>query len=201
MKSGNWTFVPVALLCVVLGAHRQPGYSAAAADDRVAMEGATTTLFAHDDLENSYEFSTGAVGHAMLDGVIYNRNTQVKYITEDPEFLLFGLNGGETATVTELGELRDSRTLHSLFWAVERRGDSVFTRRLLRGALEERQVASLDTHRRSGAKAKIGLGHIYVVAIHDESRQGTPRDPVYFKLLVTDFAPGQHVRFRWSPLK
>ncbi len=153
---------------------------------RTANDLREVELLAFHDLRGSYGFTTGTYGHVEIQGTIYNRNSQIAFVTQPVDRLLVSLNGGERGAIIDIGDNR-TNTNSSEYWS-------------LASQLHRNELVPVSPF----GGAEVHVGHNYLAVIKDISESGldVPKGgTLYVKLRVIEHVKGQYVRFIWEPLE
>jgi hypothetical protein len=160
-----------------------------------------TTLYAVDDVIDSWSFSEGRPGTVCHDGRLFNRNSQLKFERYGGD-LVSGIEGGSIARILDIGDLRIGGSLSSVYHGLTREDHVVVAKSVVKD--ESANIAAVTAERRFElapgkglAKATAKNGHVYLLRIDENS---VTTKPVFVALRILDHEPGRYVTFRWRLL-
>ncbi|NOT32459.1 MAG: hypothetical protein HOP15_18595 [Planctomycetes bacterium] len=181
-----------------------------AVDDRPPHERAgLVTLFAHDDIQSSFDFRQGRAGGHILDGEVRLESAQLAFDVFAREQVSFGFVRDERVELLDLGELRVAPSVRARDRA-EEFPIALFHTLAFEGARFSYlgpggDVLALDlAGRLLGPLPLEGIrhveprvGHTYLMRVR---RKGSRLADELFKFQVVALVHGHSLTIRWAPV-
>lgn len=169
-----------------------------------------TTLYAFDPIAQSFGFHDGKYGHEIVNGSVYNRNSDIDFNTYNKGKFTVGVEGGRTGIIIDLGTSDDLQNKYKYsetggggqgFASIHRVNKTLL---ILKGYAYNGTFQAMDESKelfrvatQKQGNAMVNRGHIYLIRITDNYK---PDFELIAKIIVIAYTPNESVTFRWSLL-
>lgn len=165
--------------------------------------GAITTLYALDPITASLSLRDGKPGTVFQDYVAKNRDSQISFHVYTKDSFRVGIQGRDRGVIVDLGSDEELRTRYGFADTVGSgqgfasihigQGRGLIGKDYQSGQFQPlKEFDELGLAREDADVARVVLGHTYLVRI-DSGRN----EPLYAKLKVVAYLPGESVTIRW----
>jgi len=180
----------------------------AAVMNRPSVTGGTATLYALDPLSRTICLNDGKPGGVFQGNQVRNRCSDIDFNAYNPGSFTVGVEGGRLGVIIDLGTA-DTLMRKYGYQETVGKGQGFASLRLKDGKIvilkdyqagtvqELQEGALLLGEAKSGAKAAVEVGHIYLVRLTDRHDK---QFSLMAKLIVIDYRPRESVTIRWEPL-
>ncbi|MBS1793601.1 MAG: hypothetical protein JSS81_07095 [Acidobacteria bacterium] len=170
--------------------------------------GGIATLYALDPLAHTFCFADGREGYMFQQNEVRNRCSDLDYNAYNAGGLTVGNEGARTGAIVDLGGAAELARRYGYtetvgggqgFASLRAADGKIFIVKDRAGRTEQEiaESALLFAGGKSGAKAAVQTGHLYLLRITDKYDKSFER---LVKLIVLAHAPGESVTFRWQNL-
>lgn len=168
--------------------------------------GTLSTMHALDPIGALLSLRDGAPGHVFQDHIVKNRDSHISFHVYAKDSFQVGIQGGDRGVIIDLGS---DAALQSRYGYADTVGNGqgfasihIEQGRILIGKDYEtgeyqplKEFDELSKARKDANVSHVVLGHIYLVRIDSPDKE-----PLYAKLKVVAFVPGESVTIRWLRL-
>ena len=168
--------------------------------------GTLTTMYALDPITASLSLRDGKPGKVFQDHVAKNRDSQITFHIYAKDGFRVGIQGGERGVIIDLGSDAELRSRYGFadtvgsgqgFASIHlNQGRALIGKDYETGQFQPlKEFDELGRAPEDANVAQVLLGHIYLVRIDSAGKE-----PLYAKLKVVSFIPGESVTIRWVRL-
>ncbi len=207
MKKTMMTCGVLAALCA--GAFLALPSGARAPGMKAGDESRIVTLYAHDDLQSSFDFTEGGNGATLWNDEIVLDDAQIAFHVFAENMISYGFVRNAPTMVLDLGEVYVPELVRAQDWA-PKLPISLFHTLFLDGAHFSYREPGGRAHRLKEAGRILNnlppeglyhleprIGHTYLVRTN---RRGSKTPDEYAKFQVIDFQPDRSLTIRWANL-